>query len=332
MKRLYQFPWEIPECGYEIFQDPEGKSFLVERMDAQKPLVRYYQPLEEVTGLFIEFASLHPLAGDKAVAFANQYGCLGQSSKVNRVPPDSDAQTTDMREFINWQFGESLEEWTSLVAKMHHLHRLWKAARDKDRTVLEQYIHWYVNPETGNHEAVFYRESRPLGSFRRIAEETENVSYRVDLLGDFARGDLVKPAYQTLQDELNARLKLHPLQPLLTREAAVYASMSLCQVPPNLLGALWLQFAMAIAGNSLYRQCDHCRRWFEIGFQGGDRRVRDDAKFCKPACRSRAYRERKKRAQQLFDSGSSLQTIVKELDSDLETVKGWTNKKRKGGT
>jgi len=83
---------------------------------------------------------------------------------------------------------------------------------------------------------------------------------------------------------------------------------------------------------SLYRQCDHCRRWFEIGNQGGGRRVRDDLKFCKPACRSRAYRERKKRAQQLFDSGSSLQTIVKELDSDLETVKGWTNKKRKGGT
>ena len=41
-------------------------------------------------------------------------------------------------------------------------------------------------------------------------------------------------------------------------------------VPGSLLGGLWLQFARAIEGNRVYRECRECGRWFEF-MDGGVR-------------------------------------------------------------
>ena len=34
--------------------------------------------------------------------------------------------------------------------------------------------------------------------------------------------------------------------------------------PPHLLGALWVQFALAISGGWKHRRCRYCGTWFEI--------------------------------------------------------------------
>jgi hypothetical protein len=63
-------------------------------------------------------------------------------------------------------------------------------------------------------------------------------------------------------------------------------------VPENLLAAMWLQFAQAIAGNRTYRACKECGRWFEISVEGDGFRI--NRLFCSDACKSRDYRRGKR--------------------------------------
>jgi hypothetical protein len=98
------------------------------------------------------------------------------------------------------------------------------------------------------------------------------------------------------------------------------------QVKPNsLLGALWIQFALAVAGNKKYRACATCRQWFELSPQI----ARTSKLFCSEACRSQAYRNRKEKAHLLAAEGKTFKQIAEELGSDLKTVQEWL-KHRKG--
>ena len=47
--------------------------------------------------------------------------------------------------------------------------------------------------------------------------------------------------------------------------------------PKFLLDALWLQLGQALTRRALFRQCEHCGKWFEAGLGTGRRA---DAKFC----------------------------------------------------
>ncbi len=63
-------------------------------------------------------------------------------------------------------------------------------------------------------------------------------------------------------------------------------------MPKGLIGALWLQAALAITGKADYRQCTDCPTWFALSPEQG----RPDKRFCSDACRMRAYRKRRKKA------------------------------------
>ena len=203
---------------------------------------------------------------------------------------------------------------------MHHLVRLWQAATDGDLGVLSEYIKWKSDPTTKAVTSVSYEEPtsglgimKPTRSFSLIASEL----HRPELFGDFTRGDYVGPALHALQAGINKILQKHPVNPRLLWDPN-HRRMSLYLAPTSLLGAIWLQLAQAIQGNKQYRQCEQCLRWFEVGAQ-----VREDAKFCKQSCRSKAYRERRKEARQLHESGLSFKEIAKRFDTKVTTVKGW---------
>jgi len=72
------------------------------------------------------------------------------------------------------------------------------------------------------------------------------------------------------------------------------ARLALRLEPPTLLEALWLQFAMAVSGNTNFRKCDWCDEWFAYGTGTGRRNT---AKFCKPACRQAAFVKRQQEAE-----------------------------------
>jgi hypothetical protein len=88
--------------------------------------------------------------------------------------------------------------------------------------------------------------------------------------------------------------------------------------PKNLMAAIWLQFAQAIGGNKKFDRCAECQRPFEIGAE-----TRAGSKYCRSACRSKAYRNRIGRAKELHKQGRSSKQIPSLLGSDSKTVKGW---------
>ena len=61
-------------------------------------------------------------------------------------------------------------------------------------------------------------------------------------------------------------------------------------MPPDLIRAMWLQFARhACSGAQLFR-CQHCNEPYEVGTGTGRRRT---AKYCSNACKVAAFKARK---------------------------------------
>src|SRR5262249_32215996 len=108
-------------------------------------------------------------------------------------------------------------------------------------------------------------------------------------------------------------------------EAPATGSLGLRFTPAALLDALWLQFACAIDGNKDYRQCQECKRWFELS----PGIARADRLFCSNACRTRAYRQRIAHARQRYKTGASIADIAREFETDCDTVQGWVTTSRK---
>ena len=92
--------------------------------------------------------------------------------------------------------------------------------------------------------------------------------------------------------------------------------------PQTLLSAMWLQFALAVAGDKQFRQCKFCRCLFEISTeQTGFRRHRE---FCANAsCKTQDYRRRKRTALELAKKGVPSRTIAQRIDTKEATVRRW---------
>src|SRR5262249_29769217 len=139
----------------------------------------------------------------------------------------------------------------------------------------------------------------------------------------FPRDDVVAPALVFL-----ARLINQELQGTISTKAVPdfeKAAISSQFVPESLLSAMWYQFADGIEKGLRYRACKVCGAWFALA-PGVARKNRV---FCSDACKSRDYREKQDRARQMKAAGKSFQVIAKELETEVETVKGWITGRRK---
>jgi hypothetical protein len=121
------------------------------------------------------------------------------------------------------------------------------------------------------------------------------------------RGDLSFPK----DSRLNARLE--------RRTPALFqwsperpGELHLVYIPGTLIEAMWLEFAFAVDESKEYRKCPQCGTWFEIAPD----KARANRLFCSSAWKSRNYRERKMRAQELFAEGMDLKAIADELGTD----------------
>jgi hypothetical protein len=82
-----------------------------------------------------------------------------------------------------------------------------------------------------------------------------------------------------------------------------------------------MQFATAVEGGKEYRRCDTSKTWFELSAH-----ARAGAKFCRKACRFRAYRMRQAKAREFHAHAVAVSEIAERLNSDVESVKGWLRK------
>jgi len=285
-------------------------------------------PLYEQTALFLKFARLpvtttekppgfitHTASDEKAIiSFANAFGPLGRGILTMRGKTQVEVPGT--MQGLGLIKAEPLSRWAAEVFRMRVLLELWNTLRDdgpgRDEA-LAKAIRW-------NADGVQY--VGPLGP-QLIADRRMNP----ETLAAFKPGHLIAPAWRFLHTAINTELKKHALRAVLAGqdEARPYLAgqdeARLYLVPESLLGALWYQFAAAVAHNKHFRQCEQCGRWFEPG-----RDTRGDAKFCKPPCRMKFYRNKKQQARDLRAKGTPLKEIAKQLNSDIQTVKGWVKK------
>jgi hypothetical protein len=90
-------------------------------------------------------------------------------------------------------------------------------------------------------------------------------------------------------------------------------------IPLNLIGALWLQLALAIEGDLEYRRCPECQNWFFVR-----PKAREDATtFCSSKCRVRSYRGRKREVLRLAEQGLEPKEIREKVDSEPESITRW---------
>jgi hypothetical protein len=100
-------------------------------------------------------------------------------------------------------------------------------------------------------------------------------------------------------------------------------SLKLRYVPRDLLGALWLQLALAIDARKKFVKCSYCGDPLEISDDG--RAQRSVTHYCRPVCRVNAYRERVARAQTLHQQKVSHKEIARKLGTTAERVKKWVS-------
>ncbi|HKF59470.1 MAG TPA: hypothetical protein VKJ45_28785 [Blastocatellia bacterium] len=98
--------------------------------------------------------------------------------------------------------------------------------------------------------------------------------------------------------------------------------LELVLMPSTLLGALWLQFSLAIDGLKRFIKCSQCGAPFELS---RDKRTgkRADAQFCSVRCRVGHYRARIDEARRFSSAGLSSKEIALRLNTDEATVSGW---------
>ena len=91
--------------------------------------------------------------------------------------------------------------------------------------------------------------------------------------------------------------------------------------PMTLLAAMWLQLALAVAGDKDFRKCKYCHGHIEISTAASG--FRTNREFCSDSCKTNDYRKRKRTAIRLFWAKESVSVIRKKVDTPLATVRKW---------
>jgi hypothetical protein len=190
---------------------------------------------------------------DRVLQVASQYGWLDGPRRL-REP--------------GTVWGESYGRWRGELAVWRTTRELWRAACAKDRRVLNKQIRWTA-------DSLCWAPHGDEGPRWLIADDRIRTPFEQRMLfGDFSRGDLVGPArwivLRTVNEKLYDRVGM----------LVVPFRSRLRSFPKTLLGALYLRFAIELAGGRRERPCDKCGLPFAAG--------RSDKRYCSRECQNSA--------------------------------------------
>ena len=296
---VFPFYWDVPRGGWAWVDVPrtqrprnsarrsrnrrlESERFLVWNLDPG----RRYEPLREEPGLFLTLAGLETTQ-DAIAQFAARYGPLGVPRVFTR-PSDT---TLGGEQFDQFCYGEPLATWLHEVAGLKGAVSIWRrvqAGKPISDTAQLGSIRELLalsskNTTTGPWpdvagDSIAAPHAKALASSSR--EPAKSLSREVaQHVGWFS-----------LSQTVSAKLNMH------AQVCLVYAKgMARPQVhviPKTLLGAAWLQLALAISGDKDYRACESCGAWFATVPGEGYTLAR---RFCSTRCRMRASRRTHRR-------------------------------------
>lgn len=331
---LVRFSWGVPQNGVKWVDASrqEGRSYpraLLKRFLSLGVTGRWrrYSPMEEFPALFRTFAEID-LTEESVLSFARQYGALGDYQEI-WLPEGPSGEDPDGVERTNMSvrsIGEELETWVFEIVSMRHCLSVWEALRKEQASRLQEWFHLDDYPNVGL--SVSYTPDEPLESAHSpyfahfvLPENFRFIDQRqTEVLDKSRQPTPAEQAHAFLRAQINPRLEEH------TKPELQYSAMEnhplplgLHIVPQDLLGALWIQLALAIQGNTKYERCGQCNSWFEVS----PKAKRLKTIYCSTRCRVAAYRARKDLSRRLSEDGVDVKEIAQRLNTDTKTVRGW---------
>ena len=318
---LKEFPWEVPPGGFAAAVAPRDSSprdrpqaewatpgsagadleLLLIPQSSDPPTS--YTPLAQQPGLFRRFADLEE-SEEAVVAFASRFGTLVRPDLPLRPPWNPKTVIYGTR--VKW--GREIQILRAVVA-------LQEAIISQDLDAIDTLLRWGARSVTLRVSAGWF-----LTRIHVTAEETTHDSR-------LAVAKRVLDHAVTSGVQKRSTLKLPDHAPAFQLQMVHGALQT---VPANLLGAMWLQFAVAIEEGKRFKRCqarDCPVVWFEVST--GPLGVREDAEFCSARCRHTAYRDRKNLAKQMRHDGAPISQIAKSLKTDAKRVRAWIGKKKR---
>ena len=276
---------------------PRLSLFANDVKDPQQSLV--VSPTADDSSLFRNFARMEPTP-DQILEFAGRYGSLW----MLKCEP-----------FCEWEFE---------IRTMRFLVDLWDAVVEKKKSGL---IAEHFRPDENGVIAYLFPETMTAYSpyaHKRVLTTEHGARPGVGwgmIAGGGAKGKPLEVASLFIWRAVNTRLNALGSEVTLDRLGPDQYRLAIR--PHDLLGALWVQFALAISDSKEFRQCEVCGRSFEL-----DPGINRTSRFyCQNACRVKAYRMRKAEANRLHNHGKTLRQIATQLESDVPTVKKWITRK-----
>jgi hypothetical protein len=176
--------------------------------------------------------------------------------------------------------GEPKRDWFHEIETMRLAIDVWDLARAGDAAGLEQFIIW----DEDGRRVSFRHCAKSGGRILELGATIASDVFAPHLLERFETGDLIKPAFYYVQTVINRALSGTVSPRLLWSEDR--SRLELHPYPESLCGALWFQFARAVANDTRFRRCRVCGTWFELSA----RTARSDKIYCSNTCRTRAFR------------------------------------------
>jgi hypothetical protein len=330
------FDWYVCTEGYRLvemqprraFKGAEGPLLMLCQPEGPAPKEQRYVPLDQYPALFRTFADT-PTSPEGVLQFANRFGMLGGEVAV-QTDRELPSTPTSLQRFV---VAEPVVAWLNAILRMRQAVALWDMVSAGDLAGLEQVIiqnldglHFHPKPEwflTDWRRQTAQELRTGMQDFGGTKLEAAKPVWFwpswLDRDGRFERrqgSGLVSAARLLIMQFVTERLDA---KVWLEGEGLVENRFYLAHRPQSLVGAIWLQFAHALAAGRRYRTCNECGEWFEIPLRG----ARISREYCTNACRSKAYRRRQDRARALAAEGKAPKDIARELDTTASVVRKW---------
>jgi len=192
--------------------------------------------------------------------------------------------------FEHVAYGEPLTVWLREVTELQQALSLWQQAK-------------HVKP-LGDPDALkMFRDliaasphPATTGPWPDVSDDSITMPHvklltvaSIDPANTLSEKDARHLAWLHLSHVVTARLKTHTEPCLVYAEALARPQFHV--VPKTLLGAVWLQLALAITRDKNYRCCEFCGAWFAVVPGEGHTLAR---RFCSTNCRVRANRHKRR--------------------------------------
>ena len=261
----------MPAKGFRIIKSEEigvrnkqGQDEYIIANDLKSTYV--YYPFEGYPDLYLSFAQIKagPKTGvDNLIKFMNEYGFLG-IDKLIRSGPGGNSMIS----------GEPVSELYKEIRDLNIAVGIWKFISNKEAANLKKILQWKDESLTYKYQNGNYIE------WVLIASPRHNPEY----LKIIDKNNFVSAARLIILHKVNKKLSKHTDTKLFIDHKGK-AFQKIYITPKNLLGVIWIQFALSISSNIKIGECcnPECNHW-----------ITEQKDYCSNACKQKAYRIRNK--------------------------------------